>query len=344
MHPGACLFAEDPGRQLRARQAAARHDNPVHAAEAVASRRQSIAACKAHITMALNRDDIAKANKMVRQLGILHPDAKQEIEEQAKRVSRASGDQQQGLQAARELYVDMMTMEESKDRPFDRCGAFGCLLLDKQLRPRNRTPVLPPARTYSSSHRLPRTCSTGLHLFENNQAAAVEAAAVAAEEAAVAAEESAVAAEESAVAAEEAAERAADVARAAGVAGVEKRVSRASLGLAIRQAQDAVNVADEASTGSGLAVRHEQLHRQALPAERHVRFSVSEDSRPRSSSRLSTRATESAATEVSEDGAPVVSPARREPSLYPLLSFCHSLTLSLCLSLAYSPPPRLCPG
>ena len=206
MHAGACLFAEDPGRQLRARQAAARHDNPVHAAEAVASRRQSIAACKAHITMALNRDDIAKANKMVRQLGILHPDAKQEIEEQAKRVSRAS------------------------------------------------------------------------------------------------------------------------------------------LGLAIRQAQDAVNVADEASTGSGLAVRHEQLHRQALPAERHVRFSVSEDSRPRSSSRLSTRATESAATEVSEDGAPVVSPARREPSLYPLLSFCHSLTLSLCLSLAYSPPPRLCPG
>ena len=146
MHPGACLFAEDPGRQLRARQAAARHDNPVHAAEAVASRRQSIAACKAHITMALNRDDIAKANKMVRQLGILHPDAKQEIEEQAKRVSRASGDQQQGLQAARELYVDMMTMEESKDRPFDRCGAFGCLLLDKQLRPRIRTPFcLSPA-------------------------------------------------------------------------------------------------------------------------------------------------------------------------------------------------------
>ena len=48
----------------------------------------------------------------------------------------------------RELYVHMTTMEESVDRPFDRCGTFGCLLLDKQLRPRIRTPFcLPPALT-----------------------------------------------------------------------------------------------------------------------------------------------------------------------------------------------------
>ena len=36
----------------------------------------------------------------------------------------------------RDLYVNRNSLETSKDRPYDRCGTFGCLLQDKQLRPR----------------------------------------------------------------------------------------------------------------------------------------------------------------------------------------------------------------
>ena len=73
----------------------------------------------------------------------------------------------------------------------------------------------------------------------------------------------------------------------------------------------------------GLEVRREQLRQQPQPAARHVHFSVSEDSRPRSSSRLSARTQQSDATEVSEEDVPVVSPVR-EPS--PISRFTISCT------------------
>ena len=79
----------------------------------------------------------------------------------------------------------------------------------------------------------------------------------------------------------------------------------------------------KASTGSSLEVRREQLRQQPLPAARHVHFSVSEDSRPRSSSRLSARTQQSDATEVSEEDVPLVSPVRAL-SLFSLHHFLHS--------------------
>ena len=67
----------------------------------------------------------------------------------------------------RALYVHTTTLETSKDRPFDRCGTFGCLLLDKQC-----VLGIEPPFCLSRTNRVLTAClasrprSTGLHLFE----------------------------------------------------------------------------------------------------------------------------------------------------------------------------------
>ena len=44
---------------------------------------------------------------------------------------------------ARGLYVNATTLETTVDRPYDRCGTFGCILKDKQC----IRGIEPPART-----------------------------------------------------------------------------------------------------------------------------------------------------------------------------------------------------